>query len=125
MNIALWIVAGVFSLAYVVGGIIKLAWPYERYAAATHWAEDFSGPQVKFMGVLEILGGIGLTLPALVGIAPVLVPLAASALALYMAGAATERIRRNEYTLFLGDLLFLAAMVFLAWGRLAVEPFVS
>lgn len=123
MNIALWIVAGLFSLAYIVGGIIKLAWPYEKYAAATHWAEDFTPGKIKMMGVLEVLSGVGLTLPALVGIAPVLVPIAASALALYMAGAATERIRRNEYTLLLGDLLFLAAMLFVAWGRFAVEPF--
>lgn len=123
MNIALWIVASVFGIAYVAGGIIKLTMPYEKYAAKLHWPQDFTPANVRFMGVLEVLGGIGLVLPALVGVAPVLVPIAASCMALYMAGAVTERMRRGEYKELLGDLLFLAAMVFIAWGRFGIEPF--
>lgn len=123
MNIALWIVAGVFGIAYVAGGIVKLTMPYEKYAAKLHWPEDFTPGNVRFMGIVEILGGIGLVLPGLVSVAPVLVPVAASCMALYMAGAITERIRRAEYKELLGDLLFLAAMIFIAWGRFAIEPF--
>lgn len=123
MNIALWIVAGVFGVAYVAGGIIKLTMPYEKYAAKLHWPEDFTPGNVRFMGAVEVLGGIGLVLPALVDVAPILVPIAASGMALYMAGAITERLRRSEYKELLGDLLFLAAMIFIAWGRFAIEPF--
>ncbi|MER7607914.1 DoxX family protein [Nocardioides sp. NPDC127503] len=123
MNIALWIVACVFGFGYVAGGIVKLTMPYEKYAAKLGWPGDFTPGNVRFMGVVEILGGIGLVLPGLVGVAPILVPVAASCMALYMAGAITERIRRAEYKELLGDLLFLAAMVFIAWGRFAVEPF--
>lgn len=123
MNIALWIVAGVFGVAYVAGGIIKLTMAYEKYAAKLHWPEDFTPGNVRFMGAVEVLGGIGLVLPALVNVAPILVPIAASGMALYMAGAITERLRRSEYKELLGDLLFLAAMIFIAWGRFAIEPF--
>ncbi|MFD4325149.1 DoxX family protein [Nocardioides sp. NPDC058538] len=123
MNIALWIVAGVFGIAYVAGGIVKLTMPYEKYTAKTHWPEDFTPGKVKFMGAVETLGGLGLILPGLLDIAPVLVPVAASCMALYMAGAVTERLRRAEYKELLGDLLFLAAMIFIAWGRFAIEPF--
>ena len=123
MNIALWIVAGIFGVAYVAGGIVKLTMSYEKYAAKLGWPGDFTPGNVRFMGVVEILGGIGLVLPGLVGVAPVLVPVAASCMALYMAGAITERLRRGEYKELLGDLLFLAAMVFIAWGRFAIEPF--
>lgn len=123
MNIALWIVAALFGVAYVVGGILKLTMPYEKYAAKLGWPEDFTPGNVRFMGVLEVLGGLGLVLPALVGVAPVLVPVAASCMALYMAGAATERIRRGEHKELVGDLFFLAAMVFVAWGRFGFEPF--
>ncbi|MFJ9389813.1 DoxX family protein [Nocardioides sp. NPDC101246] len=123
MNIALWIVAGVFAFGYIAGGIVKLTMPYEKYAAKLGWPEDFTPGNVRFMGVVEVLGGIGLVLPGLVGVAPILVPIAASCMALYMAGAITERIRRGEYKELLGDLLFLAAMVFVAWGRFAIEPF--
>lgn len=123
MNIALWIVAGLFGFGYVVGGIIKLTMPYEKYAAKLGWPGDFTPGNVRFMGVVEVLGGIGLVLPGLVGVAPALVPVAASGMALYMAGAITERVRRAEYKELLGDLLFLAAMLFVAWGRFAIEPF--
>jgi hypothetical protein len=122
MDIALWIVAGVFSVAYVAGGLIKLTWSHQKYAAKLHWAQDFTPGKVRFMGTIEVLGGLGLTLPGLAGIAPVLVPLAASGMAMYMAGAITERIRRSEYKDLVGDLLFLAAMLFVAWGRFAVVP---
>ncbi|WP_406029546.1 DoxX family protein [Nocardioides sp. NBC_00163] len=123
MNIALWIVAGVFGIAYVAGGIVKLTMSYEKYAAKLGWPGDFTPGNVRFMGVVEVLGGIGLVLPGLVDVAPILVPIAASCMALYMAGAITERLRRGEYKELLGDLLFLAAMVFIAWGRFAIEPF--
>ena len=123
MNIALWIVAGALAIGYIAGGIIKLTWTHERYAASLHWPEDFTPGTVKFMGVVEIAGGLGLVLPGLLSIAPVLVPIAASGMALYMAGAATERIRRLEYKELLGDLLFLAGLIFVAWGRFSIIPF--
>lgn len=125
MNIALWIVAGLFGSGYIVGGIIKQAWSYERYAAAQHWPEDFTPGNVRFMGVVELTGGIGLILPGLLDVATVLVPIAGSGMALYMAGAVTERVRRREHKELLGDLVFLAAMFFVAWGRFGPEPFAT
>ncbi|MBB4686940.1 DoxX family protein [Amycolatopsis jiangsuensis] len=123
MNIALWIVAGLFAIGYIVGGVVKLVWPYEKYAARQYWPEDFTSGNVKFMGTIEVLGGLGLVLPGLLNIVPVLVPVAASGMALYMAGAATERMRRAEYKELLGDLLFLTGVVFVAWGRFGLVPF--
>ncbi|MGO2112811.1 MAG: DoxX family protein [Pseudoclavibacter sp.] len=123
MNIALWIVAGIFAIGFTAGGIVKLVMPYEKYAAKLHWPEDFAPGAVKFMGVVEVLGGLGLVLPGLFGIAPVLVPIAAIGMALYMAGAVTERIRRSEYKELVGDLVFLAGMLFVAWGRFGLAPF--
>lgn len=124
MNIALWIVAGIFAVGFIAGGIAKLTWPYERYAARLGWPQDFTPGNVRFMGTLELLGGLGLVLPGLLNIAPVLVPVAASGMALYMAGAVTERIRRAEYKELLGDLFFLAGMIFVAWGRFGLAPFI-
>lgn len=123
MSIALWIIAGIFAIAFTAGGIIKLTWSFDRYAAKLHWPADFSPGKVKFMGIVEVLGGLGLILPAFVAPIAGLVPVAASGMALYMSGAVTERIRRSEFKDLLGDLLFLAAMLFLAWGRFALSPF--
>jgi DoxX-like family len=60
------------------------------------WVEDFSPGAVKSIGTLEVLAAVGLILPAALGIAPVLVPLAAVGLAVLMAGAIITHLRRHE-----------------------------
>jgi uncharacterized membrane protein len=124
MNVALWIVASVLALGFIAGSLVKLTWSHERYAARLHWPADFTAGQVKLIGVVELLGGIGLVLPGVVDTARVLVPIAASGMALYMAGAVTERVRRHEPKEMLGDLLFVAGLVFVSWGRFGLEPWV-
>lgn len=125
MNLTLWIIAGLLAVAYLVGGARKLIVPKARVAAAPGggWAEDFSAGSVRAMGVLEILGAVGLVLPAALDIAPVLVPLAALGLVLYMAGAVITRVRRHEFKFMMGDLFFLALFGFVAWGRFGPESF--
>ena len=59
MHIALWIVAALFAIGFVAGGIVKLTWPYEKYAARLHRPQDFTPGNVKFMGAIDILGGSG------------------------------------------------------------------
>lgn len=124
MNIVLWSMAIVLALAFTVGGLTQILLPKAKYrelAASQHWADDFSAEQIKAIGTIKTIGAVGLVLPA--AVVPVLVPLAASGLMLFMAGAGTTRFRRGEYQLMAGDLLFLAAFAFLAWGRFALEPF--
>jgi hypothetical protein len=127
MNLALWIVAGVLAVAYVVGGVGKLIVPKEKIAAGGstgRWVEDFSPGAVKAIGGLEVLAALGLVLPAALNIAPVLVPLAALGLVIIMTGACITRIRRREFTIMVMlDLPYLAAAAFVAWGRLGLEPF--
>lgn len=126
MDIALWCVAGALALAYVVAGITKLAVPKERIAAGGsggRWVEDFSSRAVKAIGILELLGATGLVLPALLGIVPILVPVAATGIAFLMIGATVLRIRRREHKVMIVDLLYLALALFVAIGRYFVEPF--
>jgi uncharacterized membrane protein YphA (DoxX/SURF4 family) len=120
MNIALWIVAGLLAVVYLLSGGGKLILPKEKIAALTpsaRWVEDFSAGSVKAIGALEVLGAVGLILPALLDIAPVLVPLAALGLALIMTGAVITRIRRHEPKPMVADLIYLALALFVAWGR--------
>jgi uncharacterized membrane protein YphA (DoxX/SURF4 family) len=120
MNIALWIVAGLLAVVYLLSGGGKLIMPKEKIAALTpsaRWVEDFSAGSVKAIGALEVLGAVGLILPALLDIAPVLVPLAALGLALIMTGAVITRIRRHEPKPMVADLIYLALALFVAWGR--------
>jgi hypothetical protein len=128
MNIALWTVAGLLAVAYVAGGGVKVLMSKQRIAAsgaAGAWVEDFRPGSIKAIGVLEILGGLGLILPAALGIAPELVPLSALGLAMIMVGAAATRISRREYRLMAVDLAYLVLLGFVAWGRLGPWAFVS
>jgi uncharacterized membrane protein YphA (DoxX/SURF4 family) len=98
VNVFLWIAAGMLAAVLLAAGVPKLAKSRADLAASGQgWAEDFSSGTVKLIGVLEVLAAIGLLLPALLGIAPILVPLAAAGVVLLMIGAAVTHARRREY----------------------------
>jgi uncharacterized membrane protein len=119
MDRTLWIVTGLLAAVFLFSGIGKLIVPKEKLATvpAGGWVNDFSAGAVKAIGILEILGALGLVLPAVLGIAPVLVPLAAVGLALLMGGAVLTRVRRHEPKPMVADLVYLALAAFVAWGR--------
>lgn len=124
MNIALWAVAGLLTIIYLMSGVVKLLVPTERLAnfgPSSGWIHDFKPGTVKLIGVAEVLGAIGLMLPALFDIIPVLVPLAALGLALIMTGAVSVRIRRHEPRYALVDLVYLVLIAFVAIGRFGPE----
>ena len=124
MNITLWIVQGLLAVFFGAGGIVKMVRPPKRLIdQGLTWVEDFSPGAVKTIGALEVLAAVGLILPAVTGIAPVLVPLAAVGIGLIMIGAAVVHVRRGEAS-FVGVLAVpLAASAFVAWGRFGPYAF--
>ena len=125
MNITLWIITGVLAAAFTTGGASQLLMRRDRYrnlAASQHWVDDFDSSQLKVIGAIKLSGALCLFLPAAVGVAPALTPIAACALALFMAGATTTRFRRHEWHYLAGDLAFLGLFVFVAWGRFDLQP---
>ena len=97
MLIAYWIVAGLLALAFLFSGAVKLVRSREQVIGmGMRFAEDFSSPVVKLIGAAEVLGAIGLVLPPLTGIAPVLAPIAAIGLGIIMIGAVVVHVRRSE-----------------------------
>ena len=126
MNIVLWIITGVLAVAFGVGGATQIILSKERYrglASSQHWVDDFGAGHIKAIGTIKIIGVIGMVVPALVGILPILSPVAACGLMLVMAGAATTRFRRSEWGLMVGDVAYLLAFAFVAWGRFSLAPF--
>jgi DoxX-like family len=125
MNLALWIVAGLLAVVFLVASAKPFV-PKEKMAgmsASSRWVEDFSPGALKAIGALELLVAVGLILPAALDIAPVLVPLAAVGAALLMVGAVNMRLRRGEKATIVPDLVYLAMAVFVAWGRFGPESF--
>lgn len=126
MNTALWVVAGALAVGFAVGGTSLILMSKNRYralATSQQWVDDFSAAHLNAIGTIKVVGAVGLMLPALTNIAPVMVPFAATGLMLFMAGAATVRFRRSEWVSMLGDVAFIGVFAFLAWGRFVLEPF--
>lgn len=97
MNIVAWILQIVLAVAFLGAGGMKLARPKPALVSAgMGYAEDYTDTNIKLIGAIEVVGAIGLVLPWLTGIAPILTPVAAVGLALVMAGAVVVHVRRKE-----------------------------
>ena len=117
MNVVLWIVQAILAVAFVLAGVMKSTQPKEKLQPNLPWVEDFSLGTIRLIGVTELLGGIGLILPAVTGIAPILTPIAAACLAVVMVLAAATHIRRKEPSGVVINAVLFALAVFVAWGR--------
>ncbi|HEX2147968.1 MAG TPA: DoxX family protein [Pseudorhizobium sp.] len=120
MNVALWIVQALLALLFLFAGGIKLIMPIEELMK--QMPLPLPGWFMRFIAVLEILGGIGLILPWLTGIRPGLTPLAAAGLVILMIGATVYTLAAGDVATALMPLVvgILAALV--AYGRWRVTP---
>ena len=126
MNLALWVIAIVLAVAFAGSGLMKLVVPKDKLVTAGQgWAQDFSPANIRLIGLVEILGAVGLVLPAAVHIAPILVPLAAVGLALVMVCAILVHARRKEPMNIAVNVVLIALAVFVAWGRFGPYSFTS
>jgi uncharacterized membrane protein YphA (DoxX/SURF4 family) len=126
MNLALWIVAVVLAVAFAGSGLMKLFVPKDKLVTSGQgWAQDFSPSSIRLIGTAEILGAIGLILPAALHMAPILVPLAAVGLVLTMVGASVVHARRKEVPMIAINTALLVLALFVAWGRFGMYSFTS
>jgi uncharacterized membrane protein YphA (DoxX/SURF4 family) len=115
MEIVVWVLQILLALAFLGAGVMKLARPRPALVSSgMGWADDYSDGGVKGIGALEVLGAVGLVLPAALGIVPILTPIAALGLALVMAAAVVVHLRRKEQIvapLVLGVLALVVAVL--------------
>ena len=125
MNIALWIAAGLLAIAMLGAGLMKLVRrPDQLKAAGMGWVDHFPPAMPKIVGLLEVLGAIGLIVPALTGIASILVPLAASGIAILMVGAVITHLRLHDpFKDAVPSLVLALLAIFVAWGRFGPYAF--
>jgi uncharacterized membrane protein YphA (DoxX/SURF4 family) len=110
------------AAAFLVSGATKLSQPKEKLVKNMAWVEDFSQQTVRLIGAVEVLGAIGIVVPALTGILPWLTPLAALGLVLTMIGAALTHLRRTEYGSIAMNAVLLVLAAFVVYGRFFVLP---
>lgn len=122
MLVFLWVAEIVLALLYFGLGIVRLVQPYTKLVKVLRWPADFPAWAVKLIGAAEILGALGLLLPAATDVVPILTPIAATALALLMGGAIAVHLRRNERQRVALPAILLAVNVFVAIGRFGPYP---
>jgi uncharacterized membrane protein YphA (DoxX/SURF4 family) len=119
MLIAVWIVSGLLAVAYLVAGGTKVITGYDKIQDRMTWTSHAKPWHVKVVGILEILGAIGLIVPALTGILPILTPIAASGLALLQVVAIIVHFRIGEGTKIAPNVILLLLALFVAIARFA------
>ena len=124
MNIVLWVVQILLALAFLMAGTLKITQPIDKLAARMQWVNSMRPPElVRLIGTLEVLGAIGLILPAVTGIWPWLTPVAGIGLMLTMIGAAMLHARRGEAAHIAPNIILLLLAAFIVIGRFVVVPF--
>ncbi len=96
MNTLLWVIQGALTALFLLAGSLKLVRSREELLKQQPWVEDFSQRTVKLIGTAEVLGALGLILPAALGILAWLTPTAAAALATVMLLAMLTHLRRKD-----------------------------
>lgn len=117
MNTIIWVAQAILAAVFLAVGLMKLTQPREALQEKTPYVEDFTDGQVKAIGAVEVLGAIGVVLPAAIGVAPILTPIAACCLALTMVVAAATLIRRGETSHVPLNIVIFALAVFVAIER--------
>ena len=120
LHISLWVVQVILAALFSYVGLMKIITPVEQFSGNEMAIVNFVGiGMTRFIGVSELIGAIGLILPAALRIKPILTPLAAS-------GIATVMILATAYHVYVSEppatiVLFLLA-AFVAWGRFKKAP---
>jgi DoxX-like family len=118
MTYVLWTIQGLLALLFLFSGGMKLLLPLEALTGPV----SLPGWFVRFIGVAEVLGALGLVLPGLLGIRPGLTPLAAAGLVIIMLGATVITLVSIDVMSALIPLLVGLLLAFVAFGRWRLAP---
>lgn len=123
MNIALWIIQFLLALLFLFAGVTKLVLPIEVLTSMGPPDQvHLPGLFIRFIGVVETLGGLGLILPGVFRRRPELTPLAAAGLVIIMIGAVVTTAMGPGLTMAISPLVVGILCAFVAYGRWKIVP---
>ena len=122
LHIALWTAQLLLAAAFLGAGLFKATTPFDELAARTSAPNLFSEPLIRFIGISEIAGALGLVLPALTRIRPMLTPLAAACLTTVMVLALGYHVWQSELHGIPVVVVLGTMAAFVAWGRSRLAP---
>lgn len=124
LNIALWATQIILAAMFLMAGFMKSTSPIGKLHETMPWSNDVPDALVRFIGISEFLGAVGLLLPAILKIKPILTPIAAIGLALIMLFATVFHIARGESEVITVNISIMLIALFIAWGRMKRIPIV-
>lgn len=122
MQIVLWIAQVFLALLFAGAGSAKAMTPLSELAQSLPYTTDLPGWLVRFIGVSEMAGAIGLIVPALARVMPMLTPLAGVGLCVVMVLATFFHLFRSEFSAVPMTIVLGAVAAFVAWGRWTKAP---
>ena len=123
MNILLWIIQILLALLFIFAGGMKLVVPTDLLMAqAPPGSTQFPSWFMKFIGVVELLGGLGLILPGIFRRRQDLTPLAAAGLVIVMIGAVAISVKDHGIQAGVTPLIVGLLCAFVAYGRWRLKP---
>lgn len=122
LHYGLWVAQLLLGVAFLMAGLMKATTPIADLAAKMAWVPGTPEALVRFIGVSELLGGLGLILPAATRIQPKLTPIAAAALTVVMVLAAGLHVMRGELGVLPVNVVLGGLAAFVAWGRFTKAP---
>ncbi len=121
-NISLWILQALLAATLIWAAMMKLGKSPQDLAAMWPWTGEVSPALVKLTGLADLLGGLGLLLPALLRIKPVLTPVAALGVVALMIYAGVFHILRGEASQIGFNVMVAIMAAIIAWGRFRKAP---
>jgi putative oxidoreductase len=122
VKILLWSLQILLGVAFLSAGITVAIQPLATLAPSFPWVLDVPEWLVRFIGVAEILGGIGLVAPSLTRIRPQLTVLAGLGLSLVTLLAALFHLMRGEFPAMVAPLVLLVLVAGVTYGRWRLAP---
>lgn len=124
-NILLWIAQILLSASLIWAACLKLFQPIAQLQTMWPWTGEVSLQLVRFTGIIDLLGALGVLLPALFRFKAILTPIAATGIVLLMISAGIFHVCRGEASQVWFNAVFGAIAAFVAYGRFKIVPIQS
>lgn len=124
VNVSLWVAQISLAAMFLMAGIMKSITPIEELGKNMTWVQEMPA-LIRFIGVSEVLGALGLVLPSLLKIQPKLTAVAAIGIGVIMVLATGLHAMQNELSSVIVCLVIAAIAAYIAWGRMVKAPILA
>jgi uncharacterized membrane protein YphA (DoxX/SURF4 family) len=116
-NIGIWVAQVLAAGLFIMSGVMKTMTPIPELSAMMPWTGEYSVGFVRFIGMVDFAGGLGLLLPSLTRILPRLTVVAAAACVVLQILAIGFHSMRGEFVVLPMNAIYITLALVVLWGR--------